>query len=280
MPSTDTDRYVLLVNPNTNTSTMMTGLAAQYLQPHAIHVRGTTVAAGPRMLIDPVALAESAEHVVAAARAADNGEDPVAAIIVAAIGDPDRSVLASQVQVPVIEIGQASILVAPETGQPFGMATSTPQLAPSLEALVTEHGAAGSFRGVRLTASDPLTLAADPERQFAELADAVRACVQLDGCQSVIIEGGPLSETARCLTDLGIAKIIEPIPSACEIVCRTLARHPPSPGVGLASNDAGSSAKGSPSGEIARGIPNDQRDWAGPLARGGGGRSSSRLAAR
>jgi Asp/Glu/hydantoin racemase len=54
------------------------------------------------------------------------------------------------------------------------------------------------------------------DRQFHELAAAVRACVT-DGAQAVIIAGGPLSATARRLTALSLAPIIEPLPTAATL---------------------------------------------------------------
>ncbi|MDO5752909.1 aspartate/glutamate racemase family protein, partial [Arthrobacter sp.] len=121
-------------------------------------------------------------------------------------------------------IGEGSIWAASQNGRLFGMATSTPLLVPSLTQLVVDHGGDSQFRGVQLTASGPLVLAADPEKQFHELRDAVFASVD-DGAQAVIIAGGPLSEMARRLTAEHVAAIIEPVPSACELVMKRLARR-------------------------------------------------------
>lgn len=227
MSSTDT-RSILLVNPNTNAATtaMLTALATENLEPFGFSVRGVTAAAGPSMIIDAIALADSAQYVEEAAEAAlRDGSVSTAAIVIGAIGDPGRAALAAQVPVPVVGIGQASVIAAAREGRRFGMATSTPELVASLEGLVAEHGASEHFSGVRLTDSEPLPLAADPERQFEELAEAVQRCVELDGAQAVIIAGGPLSETARRIAALGLASIIEPIPSACEFVRQVVAQR-------------------------------------------------------
>ncbi|MEO7131046.1 MAG: hypothetical protein ABIZ07_06690 [Dermatophilaceae bacterium] len=52
------------------------------------------------------------------------------------------------------------------------------------------------------------------------VVDAVRSEVGLsaDSISSVIIAGGPLTATARRIAALGVVPIIEPIPSACELV--------------------------------------------------------------
>ena len=217
---------VLIVNPNTNASTtaMMTELAAAELSAGGLQVVGRTAVHGPRMLIDPDSLEASVEHVRDAVRSYLDGRDgsKVVAVIVAAVGDPGLRELSNELEIPVVGIGEASIWAASKNGRPFGMATSTPLLVRSLTALVFEHGRDSLFCGVKLTASGPLVLAADPEKQFRELRDAVLASVA-DGAQAVVIAGGPLSETARRLTAEHVAVIVEPIPSACQLVLERLA---------------------------------------------------------
>ncbi|MFC6160879.1 aspartate/glutamate racemase family protein [Kribbella jiaozuonensis] len=224
---------VLVINPNTNkqTTAMMTDLIRPALSAAGLTVEGITVAHGPRMLADPAALAAAGPHVLHAVRhrlttaAGVGAGGEVVAVIVAAIGDPGRELLDGVLDVPVVGIGQASILAAARGGQRFGMATSTPLLADSLVDLVAQYGHSDTFIGVRLTTSDPLVLAADPERQFLELADAVRACVA-DGAESVIIAGGPLAATARRLAELDLAPIIEPLPSAAALVIAAVDNSP------------------------------------------------------
>lgn len=216
---------LLLVNPNTNSSTtrMMRELAAAELSGTGVEVVGVTVGQGPRMLIDPADVAASGEYVQEVVRTylAGPAGSAVAAVVVAAMGDPGRRELANELEIPVVGIGEAAILAASANGRHFGMATSTPLLQDSLARLVSEHGRHTQFCGVQLTASDPLVLAADPQKQFVELRDAVLACVAA-GAEAVIIAGGPLSETARRLTAEHVATIIEPIPSACELVVERL----------------------------------------------------------
>ena len=223
-------RIVLLVNPNTNSSTtaMMVDLARETLEPHGLQVVGVTASSGPSMIVDPVSLAESARHVTEAVQNYLSGPDGgrVAGVIVAAIGDPGRAQLDGALNIPVIGIGQGSVHAAAHARdgklRRFGMATSTPLLVDALDKLVAAHGLSEHFAGVRLTTSEPLTLAADPERQFHELAEAVRAATENDGSQAVIIAGGPLSATARRLAETTAVEIIQPIPSACRLLLAAL----------------------------------------------------------
>lgn len=226
---TETSHTVLLINPNTNakTTAMMTDLAAAELAPHGLEVVGLTAAAGPAMITDPAALAESRQHVRRAAldylSVHDGGA--VAAVIVAAIGDPGREQLSEELGVPVLGIGQGSIHAASRGNRRFGMATSTPLLAASLAKLVAAHGKSEFFTGVRLTASEPLVLAADPDQQYQELAAAVGESSALDGAEAVIIAGGPLSATALRLAQTTRAEIIQPVPSACGLLLERLGRR-------------------------------------------------------
>ncbi|WP_120522386.1 aspartate/glutamate racemase family protein [Arthrobacter celericrescens] len=228
-PARQERRTVLLVNPNSNsrTTVMMAELAKQSLKPQGFDVVGLTAAEGPTMIIDPESLAASAAHVRTAVLDYLAGPDggAVAAVVVAAIGDPGREALEQELSgagVPVFGIGQGSIHQASKGGRRFGMATSTPLLADSLAELVASHGKSATFSGVRLTDSEPLVLAADPERQYRELAAAVGDSTRLDGAEAVIIAGGPLSETARRLAETTSADIVQPIPSACALLLERL----------------------------------------------------------
>ncbi len=78
------------------------------------------------------------------------------------------------------------------------------------------------FTGVKLTVSDPQSLAADPERQYRELSDAVQRCAEEDGAEAVIIAGGPLSATARRLAEASSVDIVQPVPSACHVMLEML----------------------------------------------------------
>ncbi len=212
---------VLLVNPNTNMSTtlMMRELAAAEFADSDLLVVGITALEGPRMLIDPESLEIAKVHVQKVVRdyLSGPGGSRVIAIIVAAIGDPGRAELSRELAIPVVGIGEAAILAASHNGRRFGMATSTPLLVPSLTELVSAYQRTEYFCAVRLTESDPLILAENPEAQFQELHAAVLQCVA-DGAKAVIIAGGPLSETARRLSKERGAAVIEPLPSACRLI--------------------------------------------------------------
>lgn len=212
---------VLVVNPNSNTATTkMMCMHAQAALPEC-EVLGATAAAGPKMIIDDEALEASIAHTVEAALEAVKSEPDIKAVLVAAFGDPGRDALEKALDVPVFGIGKSAMTEAACEGRTFGVATSTPGLAQSIANMANRFRGESSFVGVELTESDPLTLAADPDRQFAELRDAVQACVD-QGAELVIIGGGPLSESAKRLRGLGIAEIVEPVPAGCAQIRQAL----------------------------------------------------------
>lgn len=214
-------KKVLFVNPNSNKAT--TEMMCKYAQAELpeFEVIGATAAGGPKMITDEVALRESRRHVILAVLNALEENPNIAALVVAAYGDPGRDILEDLLDIPVFGIGSSSMVVAADGGRTFGVATSTPELAAAIGAMGERFRGDAHFVGVALTKSEPTALAADPERQFEELREAVHACVD-KGAEAVIIGGGPLSETARRLSGLGIATIVEPVPSACLMVRKRL----------------------------------------------------------
>lgn len=214
-------KRVLLVNPNSNEATtqMMCRLAQAELP--EFEVLGATAAGGPRMIVEETALRQSRRYVVAAALHALQEDEGITGLMVAAYGDPGRDMLEDLLDIPVIGIGRASVLAASAGGRTFGIATSTPGLVQSINAMVASAKGRARFVGVGLTRSEPTALAADPEQQFEQLRDAVQECVDR-GAEAVIIGGGPLSASARRLAELDIGVIVEPVPAACALLRKVL----------------------------------------------------------
>lgn len=216
---------VLLINPNTSrpTTDMMVALAQacfQSLQRRDIQVRGLTAPEGPGMLTEMEELEQAAaisRHPQVLAQAQD-----VDGIIVGAFGDPGLQVLTERLTVPVIGIGQASMMLAARAGTPFGIATTTPGLEQSILDQVQRYGWSEQFSGLRLTPTAPLDLAQAPDRQDQELADSVAACIEQDGARAVIIGGGPLAQSAQALQSRLAVPVINPIIAACELMAERL----------------------------------------------------------
>ncbi len=221
---------VLLINPNTSeaTTAMMHRLARSAL-PEAFELRSATAARGVPMITTAEQLAVSVDEVLAIGCAhADVAE--IAAIVVAAFGDPGVALLRSEVTVPVIGIGEASMREAAASGsgsgRRFGVATTTPGLDAAIAGAAAHYGLGALFTGCRISKDDPLLLAADPALQVERLAAAVHACIAQDGAQAVIIGGGPLAQSAAELearvADFGGVPVIAPVAAAMRAVAAQL----------------------------------------------------------
>jgi Asp/Glu/hydantoin racemase len=211
--------HILLINPNTSQATtqMMLEIARASLDGRA-EIRGLTVASGVPMIVGEADLRTAADVV----SALDVGD--ACGVIVAAFGDPGAEVLRRRLAMPVVGIGEAAMREAARHGR-FGIATTTPALAASIEMKVRQLGLEAAFAGVRLTPGDPWLLGQDPAALEAALAAAVQACVEADGARAVVIGGGPLGRAAQALSTRFAIPVIGPVPAACEAILRALGRH-------------------------------------------------------
>lgn len=213
-------RHITLINPNSSGSTtaMMVEIAAKYL-PADIAIEGMTATRGPSMIVNDVQLAAAAEEVVELALAASGR---TSGIIVSAFGDPGLERICSETSLVAVGICEASMLAAGEGGRRFGIATVTPHLVESFAGRARSNGVGDLFTGTRLTAGDPVELAADPARLTEALAHAVRACIEEDGAEAVIIGGGPLGQAAEALQGRFSVPVIAPIRAAAQLLVKRL----------------------------------------------------------
>ncbi len=216
-------RRLLLINPNSNRATteMMVALAQAEAGAGAI-VAGATATRAPAMITDPAALDAAAAEVVEIGIAQAGGHD---GLIVAAFGDPGLAELRARVAVPVAGIAEAAMLAAARDkatggGRRFGVATTTPDLAPAIAARAAALGLAAQFTGIRLTQGDPHVLTADPAALREALALCVRDCIGRDGAEAVIIGGGPLAASAAALQSRFQVPVVAPVAEAVRWLVR------------------------------------------------------------
>lgn len=217
--------HILLINPNTSSATtqMMVDIARAAL-PGDLDARGLTMARGVPMIVDEANLRAAAEAVGAIELPGAGPErSGLRGVIVAAFGDPGADALRRRLAVPVVGIGEAAMREAAQHGRRFGIATTTPSLASSIETKARRHGLDASFTGVRFTPGDPRMLGLDPAALEAALAEAVQACIETDGAQAVVIGGGPLGQAAQALSMRFAIPVIGPVPAACRSLLRALA---------------------------------------------------------
>lgn len=221
--------HILLINPNTSQSTtqMMVELARAALG-DGLEIRGLTMARGVPMIVDEADLGAAADAVGALdLPVAGPGSEGMRGVIVAAFGDPGAHALRRRLAVPVVGIGEAAMREAAQNGRRFGIATTTPSLASSIEANVRRVGLDAGFTGVRFTRGEPRMLGLDPAALEAALAEAVQACVEADGAQAVVIGGGPLGRAAQALSTRFAIPVIGPVPAACRSLLGALAGSEP-----------------------------------------------------
>jgi Asp/Glu/hydantoin racemase len=210
---------ILLINPNTSAATTQLMLAiARASAPAGIEVEAATAAHGPSMITTADELEHAASEVMAIANRTAAAFD---GIVIAAFGDPGLEALRQTLAMSVVGIGEAAMLEAAE-GRSFGVATVTPGLAAATAAMATRLGLADRYTGIRLTEGDPQALAASPDGLENALAKAVRACIELDHAEAVVIGGGPLGRAATALAPRFAAPIIAPIPAAIRRMIRML----------------------------------------------------------
>jgi Asp/Glu/hydantoin racemase len=217
-PSIADEKVILLINPNSNddTTRSMTEIAATATEGVAT-VEGRSNEGVPPLLTTPKDLQDAIPGVVKIGVEAARDER-VAAIIVAAFGDPGLEELRAEVDLPVFGIREQAFHEAARDGRPFGIATTTPDpgLLESFRRTATGLGYEEQFRGTRATPGDPNALMAkSPEELDAALAEAVRASMA-DGAEAVIIGGGPLTASALRLQPQFDIPLVVPVIAAAE----------------------------------------------------------------
>ncbi|WP_298243311.1 aspartate/glutamate racemase family protein [uncultured Bradyrhizobium sp.] len=205
-------RRILLINPNSlEATTAMMVAIAKSVAADGFDITGATATRAPSMIVSADALEAAAPEVEEIAHLHRNSCD---GIIVAAFGDPGLAGIRTAMDLPAVGIGESAMREAAENGRRFGVATTTPLLKAKIDALPDALKLRSRYTGTRFADGDPQQLIRDPARLRAALADAVKACIEQDGAEAVIIGGGPLGEAARDLQPMFVVPVIAPIASA------------------------------------------------------------------
>ena len=211
--------HVVLINPNTNRATTerMAEIAREAADGR-FTITGLTAAHGVGLIATANELATAALAVTALAAKLPA---PCDGVILAAFGDPGLAELRRRTRVPIAGIGEAGLLAAAEGGRRFAIATTTPGLKSSIEAMIVDLGLSDHYVGTEITEGDPAELTADPQRLETALAAAIARTIDA-GAQAVVSGGGPLAVVARRLAGRFAVPIIEPIPEAVRWLQRAL----------------------------------------------------------
>ena len=204
---------ILLINPNTSQATTRAmHRLAQPCLPAQVRLCSVTAEQGVPMITTPQELQTALAQVVALAQ---RWAGQVDAVVVGAFGDPGVALLRQLLALPVVGIGEAALREAAAGGRKFGVATTTPSLRASIDQAAKGLGLGAHYTGCQTPqCAAPLALAHQPDAQDDALAQAVRACIDQDGAQAVVIGGGPLAACVPRLAPLFEVPVISPVEAA------------------------------------------------------------------
>ena len=245
---------LLLLNPNTSVS-MTEGMVAvaRDAAPPGVVIEALTATRGFPYIASRVeaqiAGAIALEDI--AARFERGDDEPIAAVIVAAFGDPGVRAARELFTVPVVGMAEAAVVSASLLGDRFGIATFTPLMQRWYLDCVHGTGLGGRCTGVRTPPKRPLDVDALADRMAEEIAELARRCIVEDGADSVILGGAPLAGLASRLQAQVPGPLIDPIAVA----------------VGQALTLAGTLAPGALRRRHARPAPKASSGLAAALAR-------------
>lgn len=188
---------ILVVNSNTTESVTarIAAVAAAAAPPGSV-VETVTAPFGLPLIVTRADWLVAGPATLAALEAARGRYD---AAVVACFGDPGVEAAKELLGVPVLGISEAAFHAAALLGRRFGIVSFTAALRPMFEDCLERSGLAPRCAGFRMGPA----FAGDPGRVAEERRDLlrglVRASVEEDGAEVVILAGGPLAGVAGLL---------------------------------------------------------------------------------
>lgn len=194
-------RRLLLINPNTSTST--TERLRQVLTPTlpAVWTLDAHTARFGASYISCEASAAVAAHAALElwAQQVRPGAEPPAAVLLGCFGDPGLFALRESSACPVTGLAEASFIEAAALG-PFAIVTGGQRWRPMLERLAQALGYGASLRHIETVVPSGAEMLADPDMALRCLAQACQAA-SLPGVRSIILGGAGLAGYAQQLQE-------------------------------------------------------------------------------
>ncbi|THT95957.1 hypothetical protein E9531_16970 [Lampropedia puyangensis] len=197
---------VLLINPNTNTSTtqMMVSVARSHGEPHW-QWSHMTADQGSALIDRPESLAVAAQEVMGMHEAIAKSQ--VDAVIVAAFGDPGMQALRARLPIPVFGIGECAMQAAHRLEQAFSVLTITPLLRESTLSQIQRYGCTTFFNSLVITDAQAQHSAQSTESLIESIGHSIRKAIDIDGSRTLVIGGGPVAAAAAQIS----ATLAEPV---------------------------------------------------------------------
>lgn len=202
-------KRILLINPNTTSS--ITDRMVQYLESviaEPVEFVGVTGRFGAHY-ISSRAAAAIAGHAALDAMAEHVGD--CGAVYLACFGDPGLLALKELSPVPVVGMAEAACIDAAKDNRRFSIVTGGSAWEAMLTEFVQTIGLSEQLASIRAVTMTGDQIAADPDGAVTPLAQASRACAEIDGADVVILGGAALAGLAVRLQPF------VPIPVICSV---------------------------------------------------------------
>ncbi len=190
---------ILVVNGNTTEAiTDRIAVAARAAAPEGTMIEAATAPFDLPLIVTRADWLVAGPAILAALAARRGAFD---AAVIAVFGDPGLDAAKELVEVPVLGISEAAFHAACMLGRRFGVVSFSAALRPMFEDCLDHHGLRGRCAGFRMGPPDAAYPAGFGPAERAALLALVRASVEQDGAECVILAGGPLA---------GLAPVLQP----------------------------------------------------------------------
>lgn len=217
---------LLVVNPNTSAGvTAVIGAAARAAAVPGDVVEAVSAPFGPALIVTEADAAEAEGAVLACveARAAD-----VDGIVIASFGDTAIEAVRARVTVPVVGIARAAFLAALAVGERFSIVSFSPAVEPSMHAIVARYGMTDRLASLRVLERAEWD---DPTEIGVRLAEPLAALcerTQDDGCDAIVLGGGPLAGLAATIAPRMRVPVIDGVAAAVALQRAVIGPRPAS----------------------------------------------------
>jgi Asp/Glu/hydantoin racemase len=188
---------ILVLNGNTTQAvTDRIAEAARAAAPPGVEVIAATAPYGLPLIVTRADWLLSGPPILEALAARRGSYD---AAVIAVFGDPALAAAKELLDVPVLGISEAAFHAASMLGRRFGIVSFTTALRPMFEDCLDQHGLRSRCAGFRMGSPDAGYPAGFGPAEKSTLLDLVRASIEQDGAEAVILAGGPLAGLAAVL---------------------------------------------------------------------------------
>jgi allantoin racemase len=176
---------ILVINPNTSEGmTESIGTEARTYARPGTEIEAVSPTWGPRSIEghyeEELAAVATLEVIREQASSFDG-------VVLACYGDPGLAAAREVSPVPVVGIGEASMLMACTVGHSFSIVTVLPRVKPLLENMVRLHGLEARCASIRVTPLSVLDCERDPTAAEREIVKAARSAVDEDGAEAICL---------------------------------------------------------------------------------------------